>query len=70
MSNIGILLLYMKKIFKSRWFHTLLQIVLQIVNKKYSLDIPPEILALPTALYVAGKTVTDCSENKNKTYPV
>jgi len=58
----------MKKIVKSRWFQILLQIALQILNKKYGLDVPPEILALPTALYVAGKTITDISENKYNIY--
>jgi len=58
----------MKKIIKSRWFHVLLQILLQIVNKKYGLEVPPEILALPSALYIGAKTVTDLSENKHNLY--
>jgi len=52
----------MRKILKSRWFHIALQILLQILNKKCGLEVSPEMLALPTALYVAGKTVTDCVE--------
>jgi len=58
----------MKKIIKARWFHVLLQIVLQIINKKYGLDVPPEILAIPSALYIGAKTVTDWSENNHNLY--
>jgi hypothetical protein len=54
------------RFFKRRWVQLLISLGLAAANSKYNLGIPPEMIGIPTSVYIAGKTITDIYESKSK----